>query len=187
MILPTPTDIRDVSLAIRDAVAPVFLLTGIGSILGVLVNRLGRSIDRARVINAMNDEQFYKYLDELNVIVKRTMWMRWSVGLFIFAGLCVALSIASVFISAELKVNLPHFVLIAFITAMFSLTIGLLCFLREIILAAQENITSDRQNHPHWERALSNCKRWLNMRFFMSWFFNQVFRVDTIDTPFQME
>ena len=94
MILPTPTDIRDVSLAIRDAVAPVFLLTGIGSILGVLVNRLGRSIDRARVINAMNDEQFYKFLDELNVIVKRTMWMRWSVGLFIFAGLCVALSIA---------------------------------------------------------------------------------------------
>ena len=148
MILPTPTDIRDVSLAIRDAVAPVFLLTGIGSILGVLVNRLGRSIDRARVINAMNDEQFYKYLEELNVIVKRTMWMRWSVGLFIFAGLCVALSIASVFISAELKVNLPHFVLIAFITAMFSLTIGLLCFLREIILAAQENITSERQHLP---------------------------------------
>jgi hypothetical protein len=84
-------------------------------------------------------------LDELNVIVKRTMWMRWSVGLFIFAGLCVALSIASVFISAELKVNLPHFVLIAFIMAMFSLTIGLLCFLREIVLAAQENITSERQ------------------------------------------
>jgi hypothetical protein len=145
MILSSPADIQDVSLAIRDAVAPVFLLTGIGSILGVLVNRLGRSIDRARVINAMPEEQFYKYLDELNVILKRTIWMRWSVGLFIFAGLCVALSIASVFIGVELNVNLPHFVLIAFITAMFSLTIGLLCFLREIILAAQENISSDRK------------------------------------------
>jgi hypothetical protein len=77
------------------------------------------------------------------------MWMRWSVGLFIFAGLCVALSIASVFISAEFGANLPHFVLMAFITAMFSLTIGLLCFLREIILAAQENITSDRQHRSH--------------------------------------
>jgi hypothetical protein len=71
--------------------------------------------------------------------------MRWSVGLFIFAGLCVAISIAAMFIGVELRVNLPHFVLITFITAMFSLTIGLLCFLREIILASKETITSDRQ------------------------------------------
>jgi hypothetical protein len=76
------------------------------------------------------------------------MWMRWSVGLFIFAGLCVALSIASIFISAELKINLPHFVLITFIAAMFSLTLGLLCFLREIILAAQENIANEREHMP---------------------------------------
>jgi len=145
MIFNSAADIHDVSLAIRDAVTPVFLLTGIGSILGVLVNRLSRSIDRARAINAMNDEQFFKCADELDIIVKRTRWMRWSVGLFIFAGLCVAISIASVFIGVELRVNLPHFVLMTFITAMFSLTIGLLCFLREIILASRETITSDRQ------------------------------------------
>jgi len=145
MILSSATDIHDVSIAIRDAVTPVFLLTGIGSILGVLVNRLSRSIDRARAINAMHDEQFYKFSDELDIIVKRTRWMRWSVGLFIFAGLCVAISIAAMFIGVELRVNLPHFVLITFITAMFSLTIGLLCFLREIILASKETITSDRQ------------------------------------------
>lgn len=144
-MLNSPVDVQNVSLAIRDAVAPVFLLTGIGSILGVLVNRLGRSIDRARAINVMGDEQFYKCSAELDIIVRRTRWMRWSVGLFIFAGLCVALSIASVFISAEFHVNLPHFVLIAFITAMLSLTLGLLCFLREIILASQEIITSNRQ------------------------------------------
>lgn len=144
MIFNSPSDIQDVSLAIRDAVAPVFLLTGIGSILSVLVNRLGRSIDRARAINVMADDQFYQCLDELNIILQRTKWMRWSVGLFIFAGLCVALSIAAVFIGVELNINLPHFVLIAFITAMFSLTLGLLCFLREIILASQEVISFRR-------------------------------------------
>ncbi len=145
MIFDAGANIHDVSLAIRDAVAPVFLLTGIGSILGVLVNRLSRSIDRARAINAMNDEQFAKFVDELGIIVRRTRWMRWSVGLFIFAGLCVAISIASVFISVELRLNLTHFVLITFIAAMLSLTIGLLCFLREIILAAKEVISSSRQ------------------------------------------
>ena len=67
--------------------------------------------------------------------------MRWSVGLFIFAGLCVAISIASVFIGVAIGVHLTNFVLLTFITAMFSLIFGLLCFLREIILASKEVIT----------------------------------------------
>lgn len=146
MIFSTPSDIRDVSVAIRDAVAPVFLLTGIGSILSVLVNRLGRAIDRARNLNALTLEQRKKFLDELDIIVRRTTWMRWSVGLFIFAGLCVSLSIASIFIGVASRINLSDFVLITFITAMFSLIFGLLSFLREIILASQEVITRHRQD-----------------------------------------
>ena len=39
-----------VAPAIELAVAPVFLLTGIGAILAVMTNRLGRVIDRARVL-----------------------------------------------------------------------------------------------------------------------------------------
>lgn len=143
-ILNSASDINDVSVAIRNAVAPVFLLTGIGSILGVLVNRLGRSIDRARAINAMSDELFSQNLIELDIILRRTCWMRWSVGLLIFAGLFVAISIGSVFVGVELGINLSHIVLISFITAMISLTFGLLCFLREIVLAAQEQIRTSR-------------------------------------------
>ena len=144
MIFNTPSDIRDVSVAIRDAVAPVFLLTGIGSILSVLVNRLGRAIDRARNLNALSPEQRKKFLEELDIIVRRTTWMRWSVGLFIFAGLCVSLSIASIFIGVATRINLSDFVLLTFITAMFALICGLLFFLREIILASQEVITRHR-------------------------------------------
>lgn len=145
MMINTPTDIRDVSEAIRDAVAPVFLLTGIGSILAVLVNRLGRAVDRARTLNTFNPELRKKYIEELDIIVMRTGWMRWSVGLFIFAGLCVSLSIISIFLGVAIRINLKDFVLITFITAMFSLIFGLLCFLREIILASQEVITRHRQ------------------------------------------
>ena len=36
-----------VAHAVQLAVAPVFLLTGIGAILAVMTNRLGRVIDRA--------------------------------------------------------------------------------------------------------------------------------------------
>lgn len=146
MIINSPTDIREVSIAIHDAVAPVFLLTGIGSFLGVLVNRLSRAIDRARNLNALNSDQRKSFLEELDLIAVRTSWMRWSVGLFIFAGLCVSLAIASIFIGVAINIHLSAFVLMTFITAMFSLVFGLLCFLREIILASQEVITRHRQN-----------------------------------------
>lgn len=42
--------INDVAHVIQLAVAPVFLLTGVGAILSVLVNRLGRVVDRFRVL-----------------------------------------------------------------------------------------------------------------------------------------
>ena len=146
MLFTTPSDTLVVSAAIRDAVAPVFLLTGIGSFLGVLVGRLGRAIDRARYLNGLTVEQRQKFLDELDIICKRTTWMRWSVGLFIFAGLCISLSIAIIFIAVATKINLSNFVLGTFITAMFALIFGILSFLREIILATREVITPPRQD-----------------------------------------
>lgn len=146
MIFNSPTDIHDISNAIRDAVAPVFLLTGIGSLLGVQVGRLGRAIDRARNLNALNIDQRKNYLEELDIIAIRTSWMRWSVGLFIFAGLCVSLSISAIFIGVAIQIPLSNFVLMTFTVAMFALIFGLLCFLREIILASQEVVTRHRQN-----------------------------------------
>lgn len=138
-------DIFDVSNAIRDAVAPVFLLTGIGSIMSVLVNRLARAIDRARTLQGVNheiaQEHRTKFQDELDIIMQRIKWMRWSVGLFIFAGLCVSVSIASIFIGVAIHIHLGKFVLTTFIIAMLSLVFGLLTFLREIILASREVIT----------------------------------------------
>src|SRR3954468_24307079 len=42
------TNIGTVAHIIQLSVAPVFLLTGVGTILNVMTNRLGRIIDRAR-------------------------------------------------------------------------------------------------------------------------------------------
>ena len=139
MITPI-TDIHSVSEAIRDAVAPVFLLTGIGSILGVLIGRLGRSIDRARVLNDMPSERRAKVGDELKIIVRRTKWLRRAIGLATLAALCVCVSIATLFISVETGFKMPHIVLLAFISSMFSVILALLCFLREIVLASREVI-----------------------------------------------
>lgn len=51
-MLRTLSDVNTVSHAIQLSVAPVFLLTGIGALLSVLTNRLGRVIDRARLLES---------------------------------------------------------------------------------------------------------------------------------------
>jgi hypothetical protein len=134
------SDIHAVSEAIRDAVAPVFLLTGISSILGVLIGRLGRSIDRARLINDIQTEKRKRFNDELRIIVKRTKWLRRAIAFATLAALCVCISIATLFISVETGFKTPHIVAISFVSSMFSVIIGLLCFLREIVLASREVI-----------------------------------------------
>jgi hypothetical protein len=146
MFFNTPSDTLQVSAAIRDAVAPVFLLTGIGSFLGVVVNRLGRTIDRARHLNGLNVEQRKKFINEFDIIQKRVTWMRLSIGLFIVAGLCISLSVALIFIGVAIKINVSNFILGTFIFAMFALILGIICFLREIIYATQEVITWHRQD-----------------------------------------
>jgi len=54
-------NISNVSHVIQLAVAPVFLLTGIGAILSVLISRLGRIVDRGRVLREQR-----KVVDEAN-------------------------------------------------------------------------------------------------------------------------
>lgn len=138
MIEASLPEIQSVSSAIRDAVAPVFLLTGVGSLLSVLLNRLGRAIDRARVLHAMSDEQRAKCIGEFEIIVRRTAWIRRSIGLITLAALSVCTSIASLFIEVKFGLNVPDLVAGTFIGAMIFLILGLLCFLREISLASRE-------------------------------------------------
>lgn len=134
------SNIHLVSAAIRDAVAPVFLLTGIGSFLAVMTNRLGRAIDRARYLNEMQGNERIKFKEDLRLLIKRTKWLRRAIGLATFAALTVCISIATLFLGVELGINMSHIVLLTFITSMFSVILGLLCFLREIILASHEVI-----------------------------------------------
>jgi hypothetical protein len=143
-VLVEITDIHSVSGAIRDAVAPVFLLTGIGSILGVLVSRLGRAIDRARIVNDMPHEMRERFRAELRIIIKRIKWLRRAIGLATLGALCVSVSIATLFISVETGFKLPHLVLLSFISSMGSIILALMCFLREIFLTSQEVIVASR-------------------------------------------
>jgi hypothetical protein len=129
------TDIPTVAHAIQQAIAPVFLLTGIGAVLNVLSFRLGRVIDRFRELNESSETKVDHYQDKMRCLSSRARWLHWAISLCTMSALCICLSIAALFIGAELKVHLSSTVSLLFVVAMLMLITGLLCFLREITLA----------------------------------------------------
>lgn len=130
-------DLSDIAHIIDLAVAPVFLLAGIGSLLGVVTTRLARVIDRARVLEERaaaprSDEEAARIRAELVNLDKRMQLAQRAVLLFSLAALMVCLVVATLFIGDFIGVPAGAFVALMFIAAMLSMAVGLLLFLREI-------------------------------------------------------
>ncbi len=128
-------NLKTVSHVIQLAVAPVFLLTGVGAILSVLTGRLGRLVDRFRVLSETHSELPVKQAKELKILSVRVLWVHWAITLCTVSALFVAIVIGALFVGAVVDINPSRVVSILFILAMTSLIIGLGCFLREISLS----------------------------------------------------
>jgi len=153
---PSGADITTVSHVIQQAVAPVFLLTGVGAILGVLTNRLSRIIDRFRKLDSyMRDERQAHDTDpgnediehhsaqerrrEMKMLARRRILIHRAITLCTISALMVCVVIATLFMASEIGIDPSRLVALLFVTAMLSLIGGLLCFLREIALATKES------------------------------------------------
>jgi hypothetical protein len=131
--------ITDVAQVIQLAVAPVFLLTGVGAILSVLVNRLGRVVDRFRTLERLQanvaDPIRESVQAEMSILSRRARLIHWAIGLCTGCALLVCIVIATLFIGSITRIEMPNAIAGLFVLAMLSLVAGLLCFLREIALA----------------------------------------------------
>ncbi len=137
--METVSSISTVSHVIQLAVAPVFLLSGVGAILAVLINRLGRIIDRYRVLesngaNAGAGEGTVAQL-EMAILSRRARLIHWAISLCTIGALFICIVIATLFIGSMLHVGVSQLIALMFIGAMLALIAGLLSFLREITLA----------------------------------------------------
>ena len=128
-----------ISHAIQLAIAPVFLLTGIAGLLGVMATRLARVIDRARSF-----EQTWRRLDpkvraaarlEIVNLERRRRVCSWSINFCTTAALFVCLVIVTLFVDEFFATNLKWVAGSLFVGAMVAVICGLACFLREVYLA----------------------------------------------------
>jgi len=127
--------------AIQLAIAPVFLVTGIAAMLGVMANRLARVIDRARDL-----EQRWPNLDaamranvriELQALEKPRHFASWSINFCTGAALLVCLVIVTLFVEEFFGANFRWLAGGLFVGAMISLICGLTSFLREVYIATR--------------------------------------------------
>ena len=121
----------EIASVIQMAVAPAFLLTGVGAILAVMTARLTRIVDRFRVLH---EGSKYKQ-KELSLLILRGRWTHWAIALTTISALFICILIAMIFISTEISFNLDQLISILFIMAMTSLIFGLLSFLKEVGLS----------------------------------------------------
>jgi hypothetical protein len=133
------SSIGDIAHVIQLAIAPVFLLTGVGTLLAVLSNRLGRAVDRSRVLENLLPDLAGEVLElaraELVLISRRTRLIYAAIVLAVTCALLICLVITVAFIDAFLAVNLARLMGALFVLAMLALVLSLMTFLREIFLA----------------------------------------------------
>ena len=130
----------DITRTIQLAVAPVFLLTAIGTIINALAGRLARNIDRRRALEeiivaaegAKRDDMFR----EITILTRRTMLILWAMALSVMSALLVCLLIGTAFAGAFISLDLSRPVALLFVAAVLALTIGLVLFMHEVFLAA---------------------------------------------------
>jgi hypothetical protein len=132
-------NVSGVAHAIQLAIAPVFLLTAVGSLLGVITNRLARVIDRARMLEAKLEDASPEHApairSNLKVLSRRARYINIAITACTVAALLVCAVIAILFFGSYINFDSRTAVSLSFILAMLALMIGLLCFLQEVFLA----------------------------------------------------
>jgi hypothetical protein len=137
----TVSALGNVAHTIELAIAPVFLIAGIGALLNVLTSRLGRVVDRSRFLEAqlatVEGEPRARALVELKAVDQRMRRINTALTLATLAALLICLVIMFLFTGEMLAMNLSRMIAALFIATMAAM-IGALCFfLGEIGIATR--------------------------------------------------
>lgn len=129
---------------IQLAIAPVFLLTGVGTNMLVLTNRLARIIDRTRIIEERLDEMVESgpaseatARAELGMLFRRAKKIHRAIFLSTSCALLICMVVAALFVADAFNLRLGSMIAAMFVLAMVSLTGSFVYLLREIWLATE--------------------------------------------------
>jgi hypothetical protein len=135
-------NIDTVASVIDVAVAPVFLLAGISGLLMVLTNRLGRTIDRSRSLNAAEDslkntQHKQSIRREKANLLRRMHLNHFAISMAVLSAILVCLVVVTLFLGSLLQLNVSIAIASLFIVCMVILSLAFCSFLLEILVATR--------------------------------------------------
>ncbi|MHB9879823.1 DUF2721 domain-containing protein [Pacificimonas sp. ICDLI1SI03] len=137
--LAANTGIDSVSHLVQLAIAPVFLIAGIGALLNVITSRLSRVIDRSRVIETTHEQMppdvRERALAELPALSARMTLSHYAIYCCVASALCVCLVVGVLFVASFAGVEIGLAIAALFILAMGLIVVGLVLFLQETRIA----------------------------------------------------
>lgn len=137
-LLPVP-EVSKLAATIQLAVAPFFLLAGIGQLLNLLAGRLSRVVDRARLLESeftpFDHAHHVRQVWELRILDRRIRVVNAAIFLATLSAVLICLVVAGLFIANLADLRFGRMVAAAFILAMSLLITALVLFLIEIRVA----------------------------------------------------
>lgn len=140
MALPFDTDV--VTHGIQLAVAPVFVLTAVSGMIGVVAGRLARIIDRARLVEdrarESDDAQLLERSHwELRELRRRGRLANGAIALLTLCAFLIGLTIVLLFLGETTSFQLSRLAIGGFLGGVVCFLLALLCFLIETVIATR--------------------------------------------------
>ncbi len=128
--------LREIAPVLQIALGPVILISGIGLLLLSMTNRLGRLIDRARLLSGVRHTATEQEMEgveaQISVLSARAVDMRRAIVLAVVSLLFAAALVITLFLAAVLRWEAVVVVVVLFACCMISLVASLLSFLRDV-------------------------------------------------------
>jgi hypothetical protein len=132
-------DPSDILHVIQGAIAPVVLISGVGLLLLTLTARLGRIVDRSRLLAAERrnaDPETRAGLDaQLEILSHRAHLIRMAVSLSASSVAIIGILITVLFLGLLLGWNVALLAAFLFVASLLSLVAAMLVFVRELFHA----------------------------------------------------
>ena len=128
----------DIAHLIQTALAPVFLLSGVGTTLGVMTSRLSRAVDRARSLEAKltdHPENAAQLHQDLLVLARRTRYLNAAITMCGCSAVLIALVVITLFANVFFGSGFAGTIALLFVGAMVFITGAYVAFLIEVRLA----------------------------------------------------
>jgi hypothetical protein len=137
----TNISVETVADIVRLAVAPVFLLSGIGAFLNVCTSRLSRIVDRSRDIEplllASRGYEHDRWIGELEVLNRRMSLVSWAIFLSVVSAVLICFVVALLFTASLRGSHFGTAIALLFIGSMLSIGCGFAVFLVETLVGSR--------------------------------------------------